>query len=227
MTKLHREQLKKFVTPATPKLFSEPTGKLLNRIEKERFHTTVAQLLYLCKRTRPDIQLATLFLCTRVSEPCESDRAKLHRILGYLKLTRKKKRIIRCDKKMLKRLLVFIDAAFAIHYDGKGNTGMVIMFAGVVIDTYCGKQKIATKDSTESELVALSDLLVRIERINDFLRAQGVKGLDIPLVLQINTSTITLVTERESGKARTKHLEARRAVVYENVVERKMTEIDT
>lgn len=151
--------LKKCTTPVTQKLFSKPTGKLLSSEEKDQFHTTVAQLLYLCKRTRPDIQLPTLFLCTRVNDPHESDRAKLHRILGYLKLTRKKKRIIRCNKKLLKRLLVFIDAAFAIHYDGKGHTGMVIMFAGVVIDTYCGKQKIATKDSTESELVGLSDLL--------------------------------------------------------------------
>ena len=219
------KNLKKFTTPATPKLFSEPTGKLLSPKEKEQFHTTVAQLLYLCKRTRPDIQLPTLFLCTRVNEPHESDRIKLHRILGYLKLTRKKKKIIKIDRRMLKRLLVFIDAAFAIHYDGKGHTGLVIMFAGVVIDTYCGKQKIATKDSTESELVALSDMLVRIERVNDFLRAQGIEDLDVPLILQDNTSTITLVTERESGKARTKHLEASRAVVYENVRERKMSEI--
>jgi hypothetical protein len=45
------------------------------------------------------------------------------------------------------------------------------------------------------------------------------------LILQDNTSTITLVTERESGKARTKHLEARHAVVYENAQERKMSEI--
>jgi hypothetical protein len=79
----------------------------------------------------------------------------------------------------LKRILAFIDAAFAVHYDGKGHTGLVIMFAGVVIDTYCGKQKIATKDSTECELVALSDMLVKIERINEFLREQGIDDLDI------------------------------------------------
>jgi histone deacetylase 1/2 len=217
--------IKPSTTPANTKLFSKPTGELLKPIEKEQFHTTVAQLLYLCKRTRPDIQLPTLFLCTRVNEPCESDREKLRRVLGYLKMTRKKKRIIKCDKKMLKRLLAFVDAAFAVHYDGKGHTGLVIMFAGVVIDTYCGKQKIATKDSTESELVGVSDMIVKIERMNEFLRLQGIDGLDVPLILQDNTSTITLVTEKESGKARTKHLEARRAVVYENVQERKLSEI--
>jgi histone deacetylase 1/2 len=217
--------IKKYSTPANSKLFAKPTGELLSPREKEQFHTTVTQILYLCKRTRPDVQLVTLFLCTRVSKPCESDREKLHRLLGYLKMTRKKKRIIKCDVRFLKRLLVFVDAAFAVHYDGKGHTGLVIVFAGVVIDTYCGKQRIATKDSTESELVAVSDMLVRIERINDFLRAQGIDDLDVPLILQDNTSTITLITDRESGKARTKHLEARRAVVYENVQERRMSEI--
>jgi histone deacetylase 1/2 len=131
--------IKVCTTPATNKLFSKPTGELLGPEDKELFHTTVAQLLYLCKRTRPDIQLPTHFLCTRVSEPYESDREKLRRILGYLKLTRKKKRVIKCDKKMLRRLLAFVDAAFAIHYDGKGHTGLVLIFAGVVIDTYCGK----------------------------------------------------------------------------------------
>jgi hypothetical protein len=219
------KDLKTYATPATTKLFSKPTGKLLSMKEKERFHTTVAQLLYLCKRTRPDIQLPTLFLCTRVSEPYESDREKLRRVLGYLKLTRRKKRIIKIDKRMLKRVLAFVDAAFAIHYDGKGHTGLIIMFAGVVIDTYCGKQKIATKDSTESELVALSDMLVRIERMNEFLRLQGIDVSDVPLILQDNKSTITLVTQEESGRARTRHLEARRAVAYENVQVRKMSEV--
>jgi Reverse transcriptase (RNA-dependent DNA polymerase). len=218
-------EIKPSTTPANAKLFSQPTGKLLNKGEKDQFHTTVAQLLYLCKRTRPDIQLPTLFLCTRVNKPYESDREKLKRLLGYLRMTRKKKRIIKCNRKMLKRVLAFVDAAFAVHYDGKGHTGLVIMFAGVVIDTYCGKQKIATKDSTESELVGISDMIVRIEKMNEFLRLQGIDGLDVPLILQDNTSTITLVTEKESGKARTKHLEARRAVVYENVQERKLSEI--
>jgi len=74
-----------------------------------------------------------------VSQPCESDQEKLKHVLGYLKLTRKKKRVIKCDRKMLKRLLAFVDAAFAVHYDGKGHTGLVVVFAGVMIDTYCGK----------------------------------------------------------------------------------------
>jgi len=43
---------------------------LLGAIEQELFHHHVAQLLYLSKRARPDIQLPIAFLCTRVQAPC-------------------------------------------------------------------------------------------------------------------------------------------------------------
>ena len=102
------ESLRIYTTPASTKLFEKPTGELLDAKSKERFHTTVAKLLYLCKRARPDIQLPTLFLCTRVKSPNESDDRKLKRILGYLRLTRKKKRVIRCSMRELKRVLAFV-----------------------------------------------------------------------------------------------------------------------
>jgi hypothetical protein len=58
--------VKRCVTPTTPKLFhnsSQISGKLLDGEARERFHTTVARLLYLSKRGRPDIKLPVLFLC--------------------------------------------------------------------------------------------------------------------------------------------------------------------
>ena len=45
------------------------------------YHHIVAQLLYLGKRTRPDLLLAISFLCTRVQEPDEDDWKKLGRCL--------------------------------------------------------------------------------------------------------------------------------------------------
>jgi len=117
------------------------------------------------------------------------------------------------------------NALFAIHYDGKGHTGLVIMIGGIVVYTYCGKQKIATKDSTESELVALSDMIIRIEKVDEFLRIQGVNLACVPLIMQDNMSTITLVTEKDSGVVRMKHLQARKAVIYEQVKQRRMFDV--
>ena len=48
--------IKKYSTPADSKLFDTSKGRLLYKGEKQRFHTCVAKLLYLCcKRTRPNI----------------------------------------------------------------------------------------------------------------------------------------------------------------------------
>jgi hypothetical protein len=56
-----KTSIRTYSTPAAGDLFEEPEGELLTESMKKRFHTTVAMLLYLSKRTRIDIQLATLF----------------------------------------------------------------------------------------------------------------------------------------------------------------------
>jgi Reverse transcriptase (RNA-dependent DNA polymerase). len=218
------ESIKKCITPTTPQLFksNSTAGKLLCQLAKERFHTTVARLLYLSKRGRPDIQLPVLHLCSRVKAPTTDDELKLRRVLGYLKLTRSKKRVIRVSKKMMKIVLeFFIDASFATHPDGKGHNGMIVVLAGLAIISFSRKQKIATKDSTESEIVAFSDLMIKIEGVVDFFKGFGLE-VETPIVYQDNKSAITLVTKKESGIARTRHLQARRAVLHEGIMERNL-----
>jgi len=61
-------------TPAACHLFNTNDGA--RKIPEERaqlFHHIVAKLLYLCRRTRQDIQTAVEFLCTRVKSPDEYD----------------------------------------------------------------------------------------------------------------------------------------------------------
>jgi hypothetical protein len=207
------KNLRKATTPANINLFKPSTGKLLKQKDRARFHTTVARLLYLSKRTRPDIQLPVLYLCTRVKEPNEEDDAKLRKILGYLRLTKKKPRII-TSRGNLNRLVAYVDASFAVHHDGRGHTGLAIKRGESTLVTVCRKQKIATKSSTESELVGLSDVLSEIEKSHEYMEEQGV-GLDIPLVYQDNMSTIALVSSENSGNVRTRHLNARRSIVHE------------
>jgi Reverse transcriptase (RNA-dependent DNA polymerase). len=217
------EDVKKCITPTTPKLFQKDNqnGKLLSARAKERFHTTVARLLYLSKRARPDIQLPVLYLCSRVQSPTEDDDLKLKRVLGYLRMTKNKKRLIRLNKNMTKLILeFFIDASFATHPDGRGHTALIVVLMGLAIMSFSKKQKIATKDSTESEIVAFSDMLVKIEWVMDFLKSFGL-NVEKPIVYQDNKSAITLVVKGEDGTARTRHLQAQRAILHEGVMERK------
>ena len=55
---------------------------------------------------------------------------------------------------------VYIDAAFGSHIDGKSHTGATMICLGnTSLIEISQKQGIVTKDSTEAELVALSDIL--------------------------------------------------------------------
>jgi hypothetical protein len=211
--------IRKSTIPAMMDLFKPGSGKLLSDSAKSRFHTTTARLLYLSKRTRPDIQLPVLYLCTRVREPTREDQQKLFKLLGYLKTTKHRARII-SHRGNLKRLAAYVDASFACHADGKGHTGLVVKWGSTTLGTISKKQKIATKSSTEAELVALTDVMSEIEKANEYMEEQGVK-LDVPIVYQDNMSTIAIVTDLHGGNVRTRHLCARRAIAYEAVEVRK------
>jgi hypothetical protein len=85
-------------TPAANHLFEVNTeAEKLDETKKEFFHHVVAQLLFLCKRARPDIQTAVAFLCTRVQYPDVDDYKKLVRVIKYLWKTKALKIVVgRC-----------------------------------------------------------------------------------------------------------------------------------
>jgi hypothetical protein len=209
------KNVRKTTTPANVNLFKETETDLLDDKGRKRFHTTVARLLYLSKRVRPDIQLPVLYLCTKVRAPTNEDECKLKRVLGYLKMTKTRGRVITKQGDMT-RLNAYVDASFASHADGKGHTGCVIKWGDTTITTVSKKQRIATKDSTEAELVAVSDMTREVEQMNEYLEEQGV-NLELPVVYQDNMSTITLVSDERSGNVRTRHLSARRSIVNESI----------
>ena len=83
------EDIKKRTTPATDMLFTvRDDTELCTEVERVRFHSTTAKLLYICKRVRPECLTAVSFLTTRVHKCDTDDLAKLHRVLGYILATR-------------------------------------------------------------------------------------------------------------------------------------------
>jgi hypothetical protein len=71
--------------PAAEHLFQiQDNIELLDESNSEFFHATVAKLLFLCKRGRPNIQTAIAFLCTRVQQPTRHGYNKLSRTIKYL-----------------------------------------------------------------------------------------------------------------------------------------------
>lgn len=204
------KELRTCIMPAEKDLyFIQDVEVPLDDNRKSRFHTVVARLLYLSKRTRSDNAVAVNFLCTRVLNPIIDDEKKLERVLGYMKNKIRKSRLI--DRS--KGTEMYIDAAFSAHPDGKGQSGCVLVFGNTVLEASTRKQTCATRDSTKAEMVAMGRLVLDLEWHEECFKHQGYK-LQRPLVYQDNTSTITLVTEG-GGKMRNRHMRALQAVLVD------------
>ncbi|MEM7375777.1 MAG: Ty1/Copia family ribonuclease HI, partial [Bacteroidota bacterium] len=100
------------------------------------------------------------------------------------------------------------DAAFAVHPDMKSHTGYTMTMGEGAIISSSRKQKLNTRSSTESELVACDDAMTQVLWTKQFLEHQGYETDAI--MHQDNTSTIQL---EKNGKAsshkRTRHINIR------------------
>jgi hypothetical protein len=146
-----------------------------------------------------------------VKAPTEGDLKKLNRLLKYLNGTVGRELILSPSNGL--SVVGYVDAAFGLHNDGKSHTGMVITVGGATVMCKSGKQKMVTRDSTEAELVGLSDRIMDVLQCDEFMKNQGV-CTDKCVIMQDNDSTITLVKSGR-GKYRTKHLKVRQAHVKE------------
>jgi hypothetical protein len=84
---------------------------VLDKDEAESFHSTVARLLYVATRARPDILLAISFLCTRVAVPSQQDKHKLRRLLEYINGTLDMTLTLGADD--LNSIRTWVDASYA------------------------------------------------------------------------------------------------------------------
>mgnify|MGYP003386305885 CR=1 FL=1 len=198
---------RKASSPATDDLFDVPEdGVPLGEDERKTFHSDVAKLLYLAKRTRGQILTAVSHLSGRVKGPTDDDQRKLDRVFAYLSGT--------VDEVMHLKLggvvdpEVYIDASYGVHSDGSSRTGMVIMLAGVAIGCWSSKQKLVTKSSTEAEIVALSDGLTNAIWMREMVMAQGYK-LGPTKIFEDNQGVIKIIQSGRSPKHRTRHLNVR------------------
>jgi hypothetical protein len=138
-------------------------AELLNAEETSYFHTVMAKLLYLAKRARPDILMVISFLFTQVTNPTMEDMAKLNQLLGYLHGTRDQ--VLTINKPHDNQLVMYVDAAYALHKKGESQSGVVIAMGGVVVFVSSKKQKCVAKSPTDAELIALSDNINHIRRL--------------------------------------------------------------
>ena len=194
-------------SPAGENLFEVPEqGVPLTTEEKKLFHSDVAKLLYLAKRSRGQILTAVSHLSGRVKEPTQDDLVKLNRVFSYLGNT--EDQVLQFKSGGIVEPEVYIDASYGVHSDGTSRTGMVIMMGGAAIGMWSSKQKLVTKSSTEAEIVALSDGLTNALWIREMVLTQGYK-LGPTKVFEDNQGVIKIIQSGRSPKHRTRHLNVR------------------
>jgi hypothetical protein len=161
---------------------------------------------------RYDLLTSVAYLCTRVKCANDDDANTLKRLLRYLNGTKDVELYL--DASDLK-LRAWIAAAFGTHKDGKSHSGLAIALGNAFLMCKSSKQKIVSKDSTEAELVALSDKYNQVLLIAEELKDMGY-DVGTPIIYQDNTSTISLVT-KGGGVQRTNHMNVRVNIVLEAV----------
>ena len=202
-------------TPALATLFEiDPNSQLLEGEAKEQFHSTTAKLLYLAKRTRPEMLLLCSFLTTRVTCSTEEDQLKLLRGLRYLFHTQDLCLTLGASNPM--EIIAFTDASFGIHANFMSHTGATITLGGGPIFAKSSKQKLVTKSSTEAELVGLSDSASQVIWTRNFLMAQGYQ-MNPAIIKQDNMSTLALAEKGRSTSERTRHVNIRYFFIKDRV----------
>ena len=203
------EQLNTDVTnPAKAKLFHIYTqATLLDKEKAELFHSVTAKLLWVSKRSRPDIETAISFLSTRVRSPTTEDWGKLKRVLSFLQKTKEDRRIFGTNG--FSELSTYVDAAYAVHPNMRSHTGGCMSFGRGIVHAKSSKQKLNTKSSTEAEVVGVSDYApYKIWMIN-FLKEQGY-SLKKRILYQDNQSAIKMEKNgRNSCTGNSRHIDIR------------------
>ena len=131
---------------------AEDATKLF-QADADIFHYFVAQLLYLSKRARPEIQIAVSLLCTRVRGPDTDYYKNLARVMKYIQVTIGLPLILSIDKSV--NINWYVDAAFAVHKDMRSHTGcsMTMGTGGAYVQSI--KHNLNTKSSTDAKLVGV------------------------------------------------------------------------
>ena len=204
-------------TPATQNLFVINTGDSL-RLDKDKaefFHRTVARLIFLSNRARPDIQTTVSFLCTRVQKPDHDDYKKLTRLMRYLQDTVEIPLTLEADNTPV--IQWWVDASYGVHSDMKSHTGAMMSLGKGCIQSMSTRQKLNTRSSTEAELVGVHDAMPKLLWTKNFLASQG---FDVRnnVLHQDNKSTILLAKNgRASSSKRTRHFDIRYFFVKDRI----------
>ncbi len=145
----------------------------------------------------------------------QDDWDKMVHMMKYIRGTSDMPLILRADGSGM--LKWYVDASHGVHPNMKGHTGGGLTMGTGFPIAASSKQKLNTRSSTETEIVAVDGLMPSILWTRRFLEAQDY-GVTENIIYQDNKSAILL---EKNGKAsstkRTKHINIRFFFVTDRV----------
>jgi hypothetical protein len=218
----HDDTTRTAATPAAEHLFKvDEDAQKLSQSQATIFHHFVAKCLFATKRARPDISTAMAFLTTRVKGPDEQDWKKLIRLIRYLHGTLEMPLTLSADTTMIPKW--WVDGLHGVHPKMQGHTGGCLSLGDGMPINVSSKQKLNTRSSTKTELVAADDLMPVILWTSYFLEAQGYKAHNT-ILYQDNQSAILLENNgRKSSGKRTKHIKMRYYFITDHIRKKELS----
>jgi hypothetical protein len=127
-------------------------------------------------------------------------------VLGYLIDTMKYYFTLFCSE--IKNLTWYFDGSYASHSDMRGHNGAVLVAGNCSVLFRSNKQKVNTRSSTETELIAVDDALPTVQWTRYFMTEQGY-NLETEIKEDNRSTMILMKNGRLSSGKRTKHLDIR------------------
>ncbi|KAA8496451.1 Copia protein [Porphyridium purpureum] len=106
------------------------------------------------------------------------------------------------------KVYLFVDAAFGVHDDMKSHSGCIVSLRRGAVYCESSRQALASKSSTEAELVAVSDCLGQAVWVQRFLESI-IGKVGETVLLQDNEATIKMIRNGKPNSARTRHMSLR------------------
>ena len=199
---------KKHASPNHPNLMKRKDKSTARPLQSTtRYLSLLMSLMFLAKRTRPEILTPVCILAGRVQNPDEDDMQYLLRIFEYLNGSIDMG--ITYSPESLE-LFYWIDASYNLHHDSRGHSGIVVTMGrrNAPIYTKSQKQKLNTRSSTESELVATDEGVLHLLWLILVLDFLGYPSRPVT-VFQDNKSTMRVCQTGQSKSGRLKHMVVR------------------
>ena len=118
----------------------------MDDVKADLFHSLTSKLIYITKKTIPDIEPDVPFFTPRVAKRNVGDWKKLRRFISYLNQTVEDVRIIGGFN--LTDLLTWFDASYDVHPNVSSQIGGVMSMGCGMLHCRSSKQNINAKSST-------------------------------------------------------------------------------